>query len=75
MSPILDKVIEIENLPFKKQVMVFLYACEKGLTLIKSLRKDLQRTLPSNIKVQIIYTETKLSSQFSNVKDRCYRLM
>ena len=72
MSPIPDKVNESENPPIKKQVMVSLYACQKGLTLRKCLRKDLQRILPSNIKVKIIYAGTKLSCQFSNVGDRCY---
>ena len=30
---------------------------------------DLQRALPVNIQTHIVYTETKLSSQFRNIKD------
>ena len=48
--------------------MVLLYAGEKGCTLRKFFIEDLQRTLPPNIKVQIIYTGNKLSSQISSTK-------
>ena len=33
------------------------------------MRNDLQRALPLNMKMQALYTGTKLSSQFSNFKD------
>ena len=33
------------------------------------MRNDLQRALPPNMKMQALYTGTKLSSQFSNIKN------
>ena len=45
------------------------YLGEKGCTLIKSLKKNLQRALPANIQTRIVYTGTKLSSQLRNIKD------
>ena len=42
--------------------MVLLYAGEKGCTLRKFFREDLQRTLPPNMKAKIIYTGNELSS-------------
>ena len=45
------------------------YAGEKGCTLIKSLKQNLQRALPINTQTRIAYTGTKLSSQLKNIKD------
>ena len=45
------------------------YAGEKGCTLIKSLKKNLQRAFAVNIQKRIVYTGIKLSSQLRNVKD------
>ena len=39
-----------DNAPIKKQVLFLLYARKKGFKLIRSLRKNLQQTLISNIK-------------------------
>ena len=44
------------------------YAGEKGCSIIKSLKKHLQKTLPANIEADIIYKGTKLSSQLNNIK-------
>ena len=49
--------------------MILPYAGEKVSTLIKSLKKNLQRALPINIQTRIVYTGTKLSSQLKNMKD------
>ena len=53
----------------KKQIMKLPYAGERGCSIIKSLKKHLKQTLPANIKADIVYTGTKLSSQLSNIKD------
>ena len=53
----------------RKPMMIPPYAGEKGCTLIKSLKKNLQRALPVNIQTRIVYTGTKLSSQLRNIKD------
>ena len=51
----------------QKQIMNLPYACEKGCSMIKSLKKHLRRTLSANIEADIIHTETKLSLQLINI--------
>ena len=53
----------------KTQIMKLTYAGEKGCSIIRSLKKHLKKTLAANIKVDIIYTGTKLSSQLNDIKD------
>ena len=50
-------------------MVILPYAGEKGCTLIKSLKKNLQRAFQVDIQTRIVYTGIKLSSQFRNVKD------
>ena len=50
-------------------MVILTYAGEKGCTLIKSLKKNLQRAFAVNIQKRIVYTGIKLSSQLRNVKD------
>ena len=50
-------------------MMILPYAGEKGCTLIKPLKKNLQSVLPVNIQTCTVYTETKLSSQLRNIKN------
>ena len=58
-----------ENNKIGKPMMILPYADEKGYTLIKLLKKNLQRVLPVNIQVRIVYTGSKLSSHFRSIKD------
>ena len=58
-----------ENNNIRKPMMILPYAGEKGCTLIKSFKKNLQIVLPVNIQTRIVYTGTKLSSQLRNIKD------
>ena len=58
-----------ENNNIRKPMMILPYAGEKGCTLIKSLKKNLERVLPVNIQTRTVYTGTKLSSQLRNIKD------
>ena len=44
------------------------YAGEKGWSIVRSLEKQLKRSLPNNVKQNIVFTGTELSSNF-NVKD------
>ena len=53
----------------RKPMMILPYAGEKGCTLIKSWKKNLQTVLPVNIQARIVYTGTKLSCQLRNIKD------
>ena len=43
-----------ENNNIRKPIMILPYAGEKGFTLIKSLKKNLQRVLPVDIQTRII---------------------
>ena len=63
------KTTDSEKNNIRKPMMILPYAGEKGCTLIKSLKKNLQRVLPVNIQTRIVYTGTKLSSQLRNIKD------
>ena len=36
---------------------------------IRSLKKDMHRTLPENFQTRILYTGTKLDTKFNNIKD------
>ena len=58
-----------ENNDIRKPTMIQPYAGKKGCTLIKSLKKNLQRALQINIQRRIVYTGTKLSPQLKNIKD------
>ena len=49
-------------------MIILPYAGEEGCTLIKFLKNNLQRALPINIQTRIVYTGTKLSSQFKDTK-------
>ena len=51
-----------------KQTLILPYAGEKGYSIARSLEKQLKRSLPNNVKSNIVFTGTKLSSNF-NVKD------
>ena len=50
-------------------LMVLPYDGEKDCTMLKSLKNDLRRTLPSNIQTEIVYNSMKLSSLLNNSKD------
>ena len=58
-----------EGITVTKQLLMLSYAGEKGCTLVKSLKKDLQRRLPSNIQTKIASSSTKLFSCHNNSKD------
>ena len=64
-----NETITAEESNSKKQIMKLPYAGEKDCSIIKSLKKHLKKTLPANLKADIIYTGTKLSSQLNNIKD------
>ena len=57
-----------ENGFTSKRTLILPYAGEKGCSIVKSLEKQLKRSLPNNVKPNIVCTGTKLSSNF-NVKD------
>ena len=53
----------------RKQTLLLPYAGQSRWTLVNSLKTHLKKTLPSNIKTDIVYTEIKLSGTF-NVEDK-----
>ena len=59
---------EYENGVTSKRTLILPYAGEKGYSIVRSLEKQLKRSLPNNVKPNIVFTGTKLSSNF-NVKD------
>ena len=63
------KTTDSEKNNIRKPLMILPYAGEKGCTLIKPLKKNLQSVLPVNIQTRTVYTETKLSSQLRNIKN------
>ena len=63
------KTTDSEKNNIRKPMMILPYAGEKGCTLIKPLKKNLQSVLPVNIQTCTVYTETKLSSQLRNIKN------
>ena len=64
-----NETTTVEESNSKKEIMKLPYACEKGCSIIKSLKKHLKKTLLANIEADIIYTGTELSSQLNNIKD------
>ena len=53
----------------RKQRLLLPSAGQNGCTLVKSLKTNLKKTLPSNVKLDIVYTGNKLSCKF-NLKDK-----
>jgi hypothetical protein len=60
--------IENNDMPSKRTLMLP-YAGDKGCNLAHSLEKQFRRSFPPEVKLNIIYTGTKLSSNFS-LKDQ-----
>ena len=56
--------IKFENKNEKQHLLPILYQGEKGDYLIKSMKRNLKKILPNNVKPQIIYTGRKLESLF-----------
>ena len=52
----------------RKRTLILPYAGEKVYSIVRSLEKQLNRSLPNNVKPNIVFTGTKLSSN-CNVKD------
>ena len=59
----------VEKHDDKKHLLMIPYQGGKGEQVIKSVRKTIKRLLPSNIKVQVSFTGSKLSSCF-NIKGK-----
>ena len=59
---------ENENRITSKRTLILPYAGAKGCSIVRSLEKQLKRSLPNNVKPNIVFAGLKLSSNF-NVKD------
>ena len=53
----------------KSVTLLLPYTGQKGEHLIRSLRKDMHRTLPENVQTRTCDTRTKLGTKFNNIKD------
>ena len=53
----------------KSHTFLLPYNVQKGEHLVRSLRKDIHRTLPENVQARICYTGTKRGTKFNNIKD------
>ena len=53
----------------KKHMLLLPYQTDKGIGSIKSLKRNLNKHVPDNIKTQVNFTGQKLSTQF-NIQDR-----
>ena len=53
----------------KSITLLLPYTEQKGEHLIRSLRKDMHRTLAENVQTSTCYTGTKLGTKFNNIKD------
>ena len=60
---------ENENRVTSNRTLILPYAGEKGCSIVRSLEKQLKRSLPNNVKPNIVFTGLKLSSNF-HVKDQ-----
>ena len=57
---------ENENGVTNKRILILPYASEKDCSLVRSLEKQLKRSLPNNLKPNIVFTgTTKLLSNFN----------
>ena len=61
-------ISENENGVTTTRTLILPYAGEKGCSIVRYLEKQCKRSLPNNVKPNIVFTGTKLSSNF-NVKD------
>ena len=55
---------ENENGVTSKRTLILPYAGEKCCSIVRSLEKQLKRSLPNTVKPNIVFTDTKLSSNF-----------
>ena len=73
LSPPTIETIEVpandNELVTKKHMSLLPYQRDKGLGSTKSLKINLSKHLPNNVKMQVTFTGPKLRTQF-NVKDR-----
>ena len=51
---------ENENGVTSKQTLILSYSGEKGCSLVRYLEKQLERSLPYNVKRNIVFTGTKI---------------
>ena len=65
MCNINESLLENENGVTSKRTLILPYPCEKRWSLVRSLQKQLRRSLPNKMKSNIAFTGTKLSSNFN----------
>ena len=63
-----QRINENENGVTSKRILILPYAGKKCCSIVRSLEKQLRQSLPNNVKPNIVFIGTKLSSNF-NVKD------
>ena len=64
-----NQVKEDEKTSIKSHILVLTYTQEKGIHIVNSMKRYVNKILPKNIKVQTAFTGKRLSSCFK-AKDR-----
>ena len=63
------QVKENENISIKNYLLLLPYQGEKGIHIVNSMKRYVNKILPENVKVQTAFTGKRLSS-YSKTKDR-----
>ena len=63
------QVKENENISIKNYLLLLPYQGEKGMHIVNSMKRYVNKILPENVKVQTAFTGKRLSSYFKT-KDR-----
>ena len=64
-----QEINENEKAVTSKQTLILPCAGEKGWSIVRSLEKQLRRSLPNNFMLNIVFTSTKLSYNFNPIQD------
>ena len=64
-----QEINENEKAVTSKRTLILPYAGEKGWSIVRSLEKQLRRSLPNNLMLNIVFTSTKLSYNFNPIQD------
>ena len=59
------EIVHYRVLFFTLNSLLLPYPVEKRSNIMRTLSKELRRTIPENIKMEVIYAVTKLGSQFN----------
>ena len=64
LSGIKNQVEEVKNTTIKNHLLVLLYKGEKGILILNSMKRNVNKILVESFKVQTVYTGRRLRSCF-----------